>query len=476
MSVNSFPQGRAYDGSANSSTATATHIAVQTAACAVATAQAQAKTQALLGLLSSMIRGAVGAALSRSPASNEATGTTAAPGARIGEGRPAAGRIASPTTAPVEAALAKTTAPASAQASPWTVPASQTSAPSSSERTAAPRSVNETAPTATADPAQLKVNEEKLKGIGNHPLGPEDDLLPPQEKHLSVAELKNLDGENGKKYKLMANLGNQEGIRDKLKQVVGDIDNDPKAFARGEAYLQKIKHMPNPDGSARPESIINNGKMEGATKDGDIRSGTELAKLKDSFKGGPHVPDEKAPTIDKAKAYGWLNEQKALAPTNDPHVKNGGNFISPAQVFFKKVADGIGDVFDFAGRFVKMTVGKIPGLGKLIELGVDMSMSVKAGLSRFVGDAIVGNDLGKSAKENLVKDQLQNLTEGIVGFVDPTGLGAKEVGKLARQGLDDAIPTGPNDGEKASGGASVNEKDKKAQGQQTDGSGGKRRR
>jgi len=148
---------------------------------------------------------------------------------------------------------------------------------------------------------QNQVKMDKVNGIGNHPLGPEDDLVPENLKGKSFGDMK-------KEYPILTNLGNQEGVRDKLKKVVGDFDRDPpdpQAFMRGVAYLNKIKNMPNPDGSIRPEEVTKNGKMEGSTKDNEIRPGTELAILKDSFKGGPGVPDDKAPNpIDKKVAYG----------------------------------------------------------------------------------------------------------------------------------------------------------------------------
>lgn len=317
--------------------------------------------------------------------------------------------------------------------------------------------VNATEKTKVAEQARVKT--EKVQGIGNHPLGADDDLVPDHLKGKSVAEIR-------KDYPVLANLGNQEGVRDKLKQVVGDIDNDPKAFMRGVAYLNKIKNMPNPDGSARPDDVIKNGKMEGATKDGDIRSGTELAILKDSFKGGPGVPDEKAPNpIDKNAAYGWLNQQKTLAHTNDPHVKNGGNFVSPAAVVGQQILNGIADVVDFAGGLVNKTIGKIPGLGKVAGLVTDVVTGGVAGGLRVAGVAAVGGDV-KAAGIDMGKDMVQNTVENVVGIVDVTGIGAREVGKFARNELDKAIPT-TNDGDKSSASGFENRKPEETKPEET---------
>ncbi|WP_124538527.1 hypothetical protein [Piscinibacter terrae] len=300
------------------------------------------------------------------------------------------------------------------------------------------------APAAEAEPSpeQAKVNQEKLQGIGNHPLGPDDKLLPPSDKRTAQQVLDSKEGA------ILKNLGNQEGVRDKLKQTVGDFESDPQAAARGIAYLRKIKNMPNPDGSKRPDDVTQNDKVEGATKDGDIRSGTELAILKDSFKGGPQVPDKDAPaTVDKSKAYAWMNSQKALAPTNDPHVKNGGNFVSDAAVIGQKILNGLADVFDFAGKLFSKTIGKIPGLGKIAGFIGDTLAGAAAGGLRVAGVAAVGGDVGAAAKD-MGKDMLQNTVENVVGIVDPTGLAAKKVGEEARKGLDQAIPS-TNDGDKS---------------------------
>jgi hypothetical protein len=261
-------------------------------------------------------------------------------------------------------------------------------------------------------PDQAKINDEKLRGAGNHTLGPDDQLLPAEDKGKSMDELK-----KSGKYDLVKNLGNQEGIRDKLKSVVGDIDNDPQAMARGQAYLQKIKNMPNPDGSERPDKMKTNNKIEGCTKDGDIRSGTEAAMLKDSFKGGAHVSDKNAPNPPKAEdAYKWMNEQKALAPTKDKHVVNGGNGRSDAQVFFMNVGDNIKKGFEKIGDgFVK--------IGEGIKNFAEGAVKAIGGAFKVVGGALTFNP-------DLIKEGANNVADGAKGAwkaVDTTITGAGQV-------------------------------------------------
>ena len=280
---------------------------------------------------------------------------------------------------------------------------------------------------------QAKVNDEKLHGIANHKLGPDDDLLPPDERNKSVSELKDIKTADGsQKYGLMANLGNQEGMKDKLKSVVGDVDNDPKAFARGEAYLQKIKHMPNPDGSQRPNDMVNNGKIEGCTKSGDIRSGTEAAALKDSFKGGPQVADKNAPSsIDKGKAYGWLNDQKALSPTNDKHVVNGGNARGDAQVFFMNVGENIKKGFKKIGEGFKL-------IGEGIKNFAEGAIHAIGSAVKVVGGALTGN-------RDLIHEGAKGFKDGASQAwhsVDTTIKGTGEVLGGAAGALVSASPVG----------------------------------
>ena len=319
-----------------------------------------------------------------------------------------------------------------------------------------------TGPAPTGQSAEeLKVNDEKLRGVGNHPLGPDDDLLPPEEKNMSVDELKNLKvtDENGKekqKYGLIANLGNQEGMRDKLKTVVGDIDNDPKAMARGEAYLQKIKHMPNPDGSARPADIVNNGKLEGCTGSGDIRSGTEAAILKDSFKGGPQVPDKDAPNpIDKNKAYGYLNEQKALAPTNDKHVVNGANGRSDAQVFFMNVGENIKKGFEKIGEGFKKIGEGIKHFAEGAIKAIGGAFKVVGGALTFNGDLIKqgANDVKDGGKKawHSVDETIKGAGEVLGGAastavaISPAGMAINQMTNNAASRLADGVFEGMAD-------------------------------
>lgn len=114
---------------------------------------------------------------------------------------------------------------------------------------------------------------------------------------------------------VLKNLGNQKDIkREELKQRFGDwteANPDPKSRADA-AYnmasvLNHIKGLSGRDGSDRGE-VANNGKIEGITKDGDARHGSEAGVLKDIAEQGLKM----------------LPDNGKLPQTNDTHVRVDG--------------------------------------------------------------------------------------------------------------------------------------------------------
>jgi len=114
---------------------------------------------------------------------------------------------------------------------------------------------------------------------------------------------------------VLKNLGNQKDIkREQLKERFGDwtdANKDPKSRADA-AYnmacvLNSIKSLNARDGSERKE-ISANDKIEGITKSGDARHGTEAGVLKDIAEQGLKM----------------LPENKQLPQTTDTHVRMDG--------------------------------------------------------------------------------------------------------------------------------------------------------
>ncbi|SET64448.1 hypothetical protein SAMN03159512_02976 [Pseudomonas sp. NFR09] len=87
---------------------------------------------------------------------------------------------------------------------------------------------------------------------------------------------------------LLKNLGNQSGVKDKLKKQVGDFNSDADAAYRA---TQVLKHVVSFDENGKEltgKLSINkdNDKIDGFTKDGDARHGTEAGRLQDFGKFG----------------------------------------------------------------------------------------------------------------------------------------------------------------------------------------------
>lgn len=114
---------------------------------------------------------------------------------------------------------------------------------------------------------------------------------------------------------VLKNLGDQKDIkRDELKKRFGDWTEDNKdPESRADAaynmskVLNSIKGLNSSDGSARTE-VSENDKIEGITKDGDARHGTEAGVLKDIAEQGLKM----------------LPDNKNLPETNDTHVRKDG--------------------------------------------------------------------------------------------------------------------------------------------------------
>lgn len=109
---------------------------------------------------------------------------------------------------------------------------------------------------------------------------------------------------------LLKNLGNQSGVKDLLKDRVGDFETDPDAAYRATQVLDHIEQLDENgtliDSPTSERNDPGNGKVDGFTKGGDARHGTEAGRLQDFGKYGwdtlkgdlPEATPEHAPTGD----------------------------------------------------------------------------------------------------------------------------------------------------------------------------------
>lgn len=287
----------------------------------------------------------------------------------------------------------------------------------------------------------------------------------------------------------LKNLGNQSGVKDNLKKQVGDFEHDPDAAFRASEVLKHIKSAKTSDGENRSDDVTDNGKIEGFTKDGDARHGTEAGLLQDFGKHG----------------YSALKDNQTLDKTNDKHVKQDGtnmdnttfaaheivhglseavgwigkeldklpgplkSLLGPLHMISKAASGGLdvadaaisgGDVkqagkdmahgllstgagiIQGAADLVDSTVGKVPGLGKLANAAVQPLATAASGGLHVADTAVEGGDV-KQAAEQMGADVAGSAVESAVGLADPTGVASGAAGNAVRNGIDKgSVPAG----------------------------------
>jgi hypothetical protein len=145
---------------------------------------------------------------------------------------------------------------------------------------------------------------------------------------------------------VLKNLGNQKDInREGLKKQCGDWENDPDPQKRADAafkvakVLNYIDSSKNREGGEREGKVTNgvgDGNIEGITKDGDARHGTEAALVKDFSEQG----------------YGALPDDHQLTSTSDSHVRLNGSNMDNFQWGCQQAAKYIG-FLPIVGSFLK---------------------------------------------------------------------------------------------------------------------------
>ncbi|UTV60724.1 hypothetical protein [Burkholderia arboris] len=189
---------------------------------------------------------------------------------------------------------------------------------------------------------------------------------------------------------LLKNLGNQGGIKDNLNKFVGgNMYNDPDQAFKAAALLTNIKSSANRNGDARDPSQVGNGKIDGFTKDGDARHGTEAGLLQDVVGAGGHP------------GGGWAHLEKTghkLDETNDSHVNLDGTNKDNLQWGLEQAGKYIGAFFKAIGKSVIDIITK----GRLNPVSAILTVIKNVGVSE-AKTAIENSNLGKDAKQTADK-------------------------------------------------------------------------
>ncbi|HEX6703385.1 MAG TPA: HrpF/NolX family T3SS translocon protein [Albitalea sp.] len=381
--------------------------------------------------------------------------------------------------------------PSQAGLSPFAMPPQPMQAPAAS-KPSAPNQPNQQNAAAQAAPANGQ-------GTPPTPSGPKSGVpgapdAAPKRSDKPADPSKSVDDYLDANHGVLRHLGNQEGMKDKLKQRYGDWDNAnlsdaerKQAAYNASRHVGMCKNKNDYEGGDRGK-VETNGKLEGCTKGGQIRAGTEMAALKDSLKGTGEEQDKNASAI-----LGNPN----LAKTNDGHVRKDGTVMSNAQYVghkilggLKKAAGWIGGVLDklpgplkFIGGPINMlskavsgglgvadaavsggnvkqaakewghgllktgsgivssmgqvlgsTLGRLPGPFKIFKFA-EVGTTAIAGSLDVADTALQGGDV-KGAAVKMGKDVAQSAVESTVGLVDPTNVVASTAGKAFRGAID----------------------------------------
>lgn len=121
---------------------------------------------------------------------------------------------------------------------------------------------------------------------------------------------------------LLKHLGNQSGIKDMLKERVGDFEKDADAAYRAAQVLDRIV-MYDANGKLQSGGNVSNSSIDGFTKSGEARNGTEAGRLQDFGKYGFESLPEPQKTEEIGTYKDFLSANKDADETSKTLAKYG---------------------------------------------------------------------------------------------------------------------------------------------------------
>ena len=235
------------------------------------------------------------------------------------------------------------------------------------------------------------------------------------------------DGAKGIEGGIKDNLAKKSGGTDASQ--IGRVDANGKASQadldvtyRALQNVSAFKNTPGANGKPIPDDIRHNGNVSGLQPSKEVARGSTLGEMQDWFKGAIAGPQNQLPKGDKV---------------NDQGVETSG-----AQQVGKKILDGLSKVAGFFRDAINATIGKIPGIGKILSAPMNL---VAGGISdglKAAGDAAGGHMAdakqdGREMGHNMLAtvsqaaDQAGDLVKKTLGKLGPLGkliAGAAKVG------------------------------------------------
>ncbi|WP_241083694.1 hypothetical protein [Pseudomonas viridiflava] len=252
---------------------------------------------------------------------------------------------------------------------------------------------------------------------------------------------------------VLKNLGNQSGVKDKLKERVGDFEHDRDAAYRAVQVLDHVELL-NEDGVRIVNGNDGNGRVDGFTKGGDAKHGTEAGRLQDFGKYGwenlkgelKHVDSagDSSAAREQAEAAGihWVRPEGDTRSAQDiiddnPLLKNLGNQSGVKDMLKEQVGDfeNDPDAAFRAGQVMDRVVGYDEG-GKPLT-GKDVADTringfTKGGEAKHGTEAGRLQDFGKYGFSSLPKAQASQDIAGYKTYVE-TNKNADEGSKQIAQ-------------------------------------------
>jgi hypothetical protein len=254
---------------------------------------------------------------------------------------------------------------------------------------------------------------------------------------------------------LLKNLGNQSGVKDMLRERVGDFENDPDAAFRAEQVLDHVVRY-DENGQRLAGTDVDDKRINGFTKSGQAKHGTEAGRLQDfgkdgfdSLKGKMESAnnvggDAKAREAGESAGIVWelpKNDKRSAEDIIDanPLLKHLGNQSGVKDALKERVGDFETDpnAAFRAAQVMDRVVGYDEN-GKVLS-GKDVANSsvdgfTKSGEARHGTEAGRLQDFGKYGFESLPKAQASEDISSYKDFLKAkpkADAGSKEIAEYA---------------------------------------------
>jgi uncharacterized membrane-anchored protein YjiN (DUF445 family) len=198
---------------------------------------------------------------------------------------------------------------------------------------------------------------------------------------------------------LLKHLGNQSGVKDMLKEQVGDFDTDPDAAYRAGQVLDRIS-MFDETGKALSGGDVFNSSVDGFTKSGEAKNGTEAGRLQDFGKYGFSA----LPELKKTDEIGSYKDYLKTNPDADDASKTIARYAAILDENFEAIKGKTG-----AGKYLT-----VDNLKEYKEQNSQLSDEVKQALDFFTQPGAfqlidnAKNPLGKGPDGDVSQGDIQS--------------------------------------------------------------------